>query len=333
MAMQLTSAIQLTLRLGASGAAPNDAKEREEPNTADLDHHDLGLLLWVLRHQSISPLQTDGARRGFYEERLRRLVQLGVLSPDGPAAEGDQAIAGAPVFVLGCYRSGTTLLRYLLDAHPSLACPPESKFLPAFDALLDYPEALAGMTALGYTKFDLLFDQRRLATSILDSYACRMHKTRRHPLDCIESLSSFFRFESTSHADPEVVRKVRTHGNGIFGWAHFWVEANEALSNAIAARPNRTHLLRYEALVSNTDETLRSVLAFLGEAFVPELAKTAFQMRHTPGAQDGKITRTTAVHADSVGRWRSQPRTVTQALWRIVERTAACLGYAAPDVA
>src|ERR1035438_6509419 len=31
-----------------------------------------------------------------------------------------------PVFVLCCGRSGSTLLRFLLDAHPDLACPPET---------------------------------------------------------------------------------------------------------------------------------------------------------------------------------------------------------------
>lgn len=37
---------------------------------------------------------------------------------------------GHPVFVFGCPRSGTTLLRLMLDAHPDLAIPPESHFIP-----------------------------------------------------------------------------------------------------------------------------------------------------------------------------------------------------------
>jgi hypothetical protein len=35
-----------------------------------------------------------------------------------------------PIFVVGCPRSGTTLLRLMLDAHPQLAIPPESHFIP-----------------------------------------------------------------------------------------------------------------------------------------------------------------------------------------------------------
>lgn len=40
----------------------------------------------------------------------------------GPAAECD-----SPVFTLCTGRSGSTLLRFLLDAHPDLACPPETR--------------------------------------------------------------------------------------------------------------------------------------------------------------------------------------------------------------
>src|SRR5262245_26290780 len=49
---------------------------------------------------------------------LRRRRMLG--SPPG---------APAP-FVVGVGRSGTTLLRLMLDAHPKMAIPPETHFLP-----------------------------------------------------------------------------------------------------------------------------------------------------------------------------------------------------------
>ncbi len=43
------------------------------------------------------------------------------------AAEPDQPPAP---FVVGVARSGTTLLRLMLDAHPELAIPPETHFIP-----------------------------------------------------------------------------------------------------------------------------------------------------------------------------------------------------------
>jgi hypothetical protein len=41
----------------------------------------------------------------------------------------DRRLMGAPVFIVGCGRSGTTVLRLMLDAHPKLAIPGESNFI------------------------------------------------------------------------------------------------------------------------------------------------------------------------------------------------------------
>src|SRR5215469_2353777 len=57
----------------------------------------------------------------------------------GEATSECQAYAGAcsdPVFVLCPGRSGSTLLRVLLDAHPDLACPPETKLPEALGRLI-----------------------------------------------------------------------------------------------------------------------------------------------------------------------------------------------------
>ena len=44
-------------------------------------------------------------------------------------------MTSAPVFVVGCARSGTTMLRAMLDAHPLLAIPPESHFITSLWAV------------------------------------------------------------------------------------------------------------------------------------------------------------------------------------------------------
>ena len=42
----------------------------------------------------------------------------------------DDARRPPAVFVVGMNRSGTTLLRMMLDAHPELTIPPETHFVP-----------------------------------------------------------------------------------------------------------------------------------------------------------------------------------------------------------
>jgi hypothetical protein len=38
---------------------------------------------------------------------------------------GARRLQKPPIFILSCYRSGSTLLRYILDSHPDVYCPPE----------------------------------------------------------------------------------------------------------------------------------------------------------------------------------------------------------------
>jgi hypothetical protein len=41
----------------------------------------------------------------------------------------DHAASDRPIFIVGCPRSGTTLLQLMLHAHPAIAIPPENRFL------------------------------------------------------------------------------------------------------------------------------------------------------------------------------------------------------------
>jgi hypothetical protein len=44
---------------------------------------------------------------------------------------------GGPAVILSCARSGSTLLRFLVDSHPEFACPPETR-IPATCAQLAF---------------------------------------------------------------------------------------------------------------------------------------------------------------------------------------------------
>src|SRR5580692_4286505 len=60
----------------------------------------------------------------------REWAPTGEPKPPGGGAragDGEAPARDDPVFVLCAGRSGSTLLRFLLDAHPDLACPPETR--------------------------------------------------------------------------------------------------------------------------------------------------------------------------------------------------------------
>src|SRR5260370_35851333 len=83
-----------------------------------------------------------------------------------------------PVFITGCHRSGSTLLRYLLDAHPELACAPESKFIAGVEAFIRYPQALEGLHSLGLTDQQVRRLLRGLIEECLTFYAAQQGKPR-----------------------------------------------------------------------------------------------------------------------------------------------------------
>ena len=47
---------------------------------------------------------------------------------------------GGPIFVVGSMRSGSTMLRLILDSHPRIAVPPETGFMGAVSATKRIPE-------------------------------------------------------------------------------------------------------------------------------------------------------------------------------------------------
>jgi hypothetical protein len=264
-----------------------------------------------------------------------------------------------PVFLVGCHRSGTTLLRYLLDSHENLACPPESKFIAGVQALFDYPQALTGLLTLGFSVDDIYRELRKLIEGFLGGYARREGKLRwvdktpnyyrlldfiddvferqplyvfivRHPLDCIDSLNQYFYYASDRGHDPEAKRAAEQYGVGLYGWAKYWIEVNERLYLFSRLNPNRCYLFRYEDLIENAQDAMSSLLAFLGETLPEDLIETALKKKHTAGYEDHKISYTQAIRSDRVGKWKDWPSGEAAALWGIVSETASKLGYDAP---
>ena len=44
--------------------------------------------------------------------------------------------SSAPIFIVGCQRSGTTLLRLMLDSHRNISCGPETRFLRELEPII-----------------------------------------------------------------------------------------------------------------------------------------------------------------------------------------------------
>ena len=68
-----------------------------------------------------------------------------------PLGAPERRVAHVPaIFLIGCQRSGTSLLRRIVDSHPRIACPPETSFVQPLVQVLHDRRSTRGFQAMGY---------------------------------------------------------------------------------------------------------------------------------------------------------------------------------------
>lgn len=214
-----------------------------------------------------------------------------------------------PIFILGCPRSGTTLLRLMLRAHPRIAISPETRLLlDAYEHRGAYGDLgrPANLTALAEwivagagTRFGRLgLDPRTVAQEIISgpptlgsaleivlrAYARRLGKPRwgdKRPayVQHIDALLRMFPNAQIVHLIRDgrdcVAELKRTPWwrMGVYHAIATWTQAIDAGSAAAKRLASDAYIeLQYERLAADPDEELRRLCAFLGESYVPAMA-------------------------------------------------------------
>src|SRR5213595_1316825 len=96
-------------------------------------------------------------------------------------------------FVVGVPRSGTTLLRLMLDAHPELTIQPETHFVPKLITQFEsWMEEGAGTTELRARAFELITTHPRWGDMGLDPEALRSRLAQHDPLTPGDAARSFY---------------------------------------------------------------------------------------------------------------------------------------------
>jgi hypothetical protein len=261
---------------------------------------------------------------------------------DAPQFAGRPARSpGPPVFVLCNGRSGSTLLRFLLDAHPDLACPPETN-LPAMAGQLATVWSLIEGAPLSAERGDeppvipdaAIAGARRTMDEMTASYLARRGKKRycdkslgtarfaqlllriypeakflclyRHPMDMIASGIEACPWGLSGYGfDPYV---ASTPGNVVWALARFWVDGAGAILAAQEQLAASCHRVRYEDLVSDPEEVAADIFEFLGVPQDPGISGRCFSPeRERFGPADYKIWHTSQISTGSVGRGWSVP--------------------------
>ena len=266
------------------------------------------------------------------------------------------------ILVLGHPRSGTTLLRRLLDAHPEIAAPPETHLFGAGARFLAAETTAAGtdmgvLSGLGFVGFaeeEVLGRLRALCFGFLEDYARRAGKGRwaektafdvfhlpaiellcgdrvhyvglvRHPLDVAVSCKEFC---DAAGIYPSVLHEyLRRYPQPIEAFVRSWIAAAELLMDLGRRRQERTVILRYEDLVDDPAGVMAALLAFLGADVDISFLEAALERQGDLGFSDHKSYAQSRVHRDSLDRWSSLPRPQVDRLSEPLAPLLEAFGY------
>ena len=265
----------------------------------------------------------------------------------------------SPIVVGGCGRSGTTLMRVILDSHKNICCGPESSLLFSGRPL---PRRLSRLGS----QFDLPLglvqqmlktssSQARFAELFFGAYSSATGKPRwadKTPsnvryLDHIFSHFPKAKFIHMIRDGRDTVCSLRTHPrhkivdgklvelntrNPLDRCMARWVNDVQA---GMAYRGDARYIeIKYEDLVLNTEMTLKTLFDFLGEEWDEQVLR--FHEVNTASRDVSKFPQnpeaTRPITASALGRWRTQMTSEEAAVFkRMAGPLLINLGYASDN--
>jgi len=209
-----------------------------------------------------------------------------------------------PIFIVGCARSGTTLLQAMVHSHPRLAMPPENRFvMPVYrervefgdlrqpenrDAVARYITKTRGLKFrdLGVRAADVRRRVHEVPPTIgsmlgvvLELYAQRFDKQRwgdKRPnyiqdLDVVLDLFPDAQIIHIIRDGRDCVASLKRMPWWTFGYPASVYKWADAIDTGLRAReelrPDQYHEVRYEDLVADPRTHLEALCAFLDEDF------------------------------------------------------------------
>lgn len=264
----------------------------------------------------MSSLRRKWNRLKTYLGRPRMVVQSNaVVLSEYEACEN-------PLFVLGPMRSGTSLVRRMLNSHPEIACPPESYFIDRYASMARDEQVLAGYEGLGFSNDAAIADLARKAGELHEAFRIAQGKSVwadkspsytaqvyaidalfagrpryllvwRHPWDAAHSLK-------------ERGWQLENEGDKL-GAALRYVRKNfEAMRSFASANPARCAQIHYSRLCADPQGEFTPALAYLGFEWHEDMLDFGSK-EHNFGTEDPVVRGQKAIRASS-GAWKSWSR-------------------------
>ncbi len=239
--------------------------------------------------------------------------------------------AAPPVFVLSCERSGSTLLRYIIDTHPQVCSPAHlhlgqlcrSLYISIFYSIGQTMEA----TDEAMRERLVAGETRRVVDELMGRYVTAKGKQMwcekttenlqylkllhdvfpdaryvclyRNCMDVVHSSIECSRLGFIPELAPYVQKRP---DNIVAAMVESWVEKTTTLLEFELAHTSQCFRIKYENLVAEPSQTLTPMFASFGLEWDERLLNEVFSTQHDQGSGDQKILFTKRVNTDSIGR-------------------------------
>jgi len=262
----------------------------------------------------------------------------------------------SPIFILSHARTGSTLLRYVIDAHPDVCCPPEIALgrlchdlcytigLTRVEPAISEAARQAAIDAAARSHVDAIMQEYcrakqkvrwcdksthnvehlgTLARLFPDAHYLCLH---RGCMDVVHSLIEMFRFGYPGRYGQLVARSPE---NVVDAMVDSWIEATERLLDFEAREGRRCLRVTYEDLVATPAPVAARIFAFLDLRFTPSMLEATFTAPHDRGPGDLKVQFSSRIVTNRVGKGAQIPRrNFSESRFRQINVLHQTLGYA-----
>lgn len=236
-----------------------------------------------------------------------------------------------PAFILSCPRSGSTLLRYIVDTHSDIASPGELNLGKLCQDLYRVVSRTLGevSTVADETEKNLIVvaEVKRIVSDLMNSYAAAKNKRiwcdktpknlesldslkevfpeakyiclYRNCMDVVHSCIECSKFGFMN----EIADYVRqSPGNIVGAMINSWIDNTKKLLMFEQQNAAKCFRVKYESLVLYPSRDLKSLFEFLGVEWDASLLESVFSVQHDQGGGDPKVIYSNSIYKNSIGK-------------------------------
>lgn len=262
-----------------------------------------------------------------------------------------------PIFILSCVRSGSTMLRCIVDTHPNLCSPGHLNLGPLCANLYATTYyslgRLPGIETEEQREQLAIQETRTVVADILGRYAqgkgkqkwCEKSTVNVDHLEilakvfpqakyiclyrnCLDVAYSCIKFNPLGYMNELYAYVQKCPTNFVAAMIDNWQEKTGKLIAFEQAHASRCIRINYESLVLQPEQVLAKLFGFLGESWDAGLIDAIFRVPHDQGEGDMKVWFSGKINKDSIGNGTAIPFTaIPNELMVEVDRLHRQLGY------